>query len=69
MLVAGEDVEEVIDDGHGVVAVPREVEDALGVLHANLVTVGVVHHLGLLLQRVNWSSLMSLGSEFSGILG
>ena len=52
VLVAGQNVQEVIDDAHGVVAVPRKVEDALGVLHADLVAVGVVDHLGLLLQSV-----------------
>ncbi len=48
VLVAGEDVQQVVHDEGGVLAVAAELLDALGVGHAHIVPVRAIHQLCLL---------------------
>ena len=48
-----QDTHQVIDDEHGVIAAPREVDDALGVLDPDVVAVRVVDQVGLVRGQVS----------------
>jgi hypothetical protein len=53
VLVAGEDVQQVVHNEGGVLAVTAEVLDALGIGNAHIVSVGAVHELCLLQNKKN----------------
>ena len=53
VLAAGEDVQQVVHNEGGVLAVPAEVLDALRIGHAHVVPVRAVHQLRLLQEHIH----------------
>ncbi len=61
----------MIDDEHGVVAAPREVDDALGVLDPDVVAVGIVDQVGLVRGQVGEGGIVggAVTAEWSIVEG